>query len=116
MRLDWAHAYGGPDVPENPYGMGRVDEIVNDVPVRRMPNVEAPDARMASRGQHVRPASMGAIPPDWPQRMRLLGTAYGTQWLQEQYPGFADDMDWRFFNAAPPDQRWPDASELPAGE
>ncbi len=115
MRLDWAHAYGGPDVPENPYGMGRVDEIVNDVPVRRMPNVEAPDARVASRGQHVRPASMGAIPPDWPQRMRLLGTAYGTQWLQEQYPGFADDMDWRFFNAAPPDQRWPDASELPAG-
>jgi len=115
MRLDWAHAYGGPDVAENPYGMGRVDEIVNDVPVRRMPNVEAPDARVASRGQHVRPASMGAIPPDWPQRMRLLGTAYGTQWLQEQYPGFADDMDWRFFNAAPPDQRWPDASELPAG-
>jgi len=115
MRLDWAHAYGGLDVPENPQGMGRVDEVVNGVPVRRVPNVEAPDARMASRGQHVRPASMGAIPPDWPQRMRLLGTAYGPQWLQEQYPGFADDMDWRFFNAAPPDQRWPDVGELPAG-
>jgi uncharacterized protein YjbI with pentapeptide repeats len=115
MRLDWAHAYGGPDVPENPQGMGRVDEMINGVSVRRVPNVEAPDARMASRGEHVRPAGMGAIPPDWPQRMRLLGTAYGQQWLQEQYPGFADDMDWRFFNAAPPDQRWPDVGELPAG-
>ncbi|KQW59535.1 DUF2169 domain-containing protein [Variovorax sp. Root411] len=115
MRIDWAHAYGGPDLAENPQGMGRVDEMVNGVAVRRVPNVEAPDARMASRGQHVRPASMGAIPPDWPQRMRLLGTAYGPQWLQEQYPGFADDMDWRFFNAAPSDQRWPDAGELPAG-
>jgi uncharacterized protein YjbI with pentapeptide repeats len=115
MRLDWAHAYGGLDVPENPQGMGRVDEMINGVSVRRVPNVEAPDARMASRGQHVRPAGMGAIPPDWPQRMRLLGTAYGQQWLQEQYPGFADDMDWRFFNAAPPDQRWPDVGELPAG-
>lgn len=115
MRLDWAHAYGGPDVPENPQGMGRIDEMVNGVAVRRLPNVEAPDARMASRGQHIRPAGLGAIPPDWPQRMQLLGTAYGTHWLQEQYPGFADDMDWRFFNAAPPDQRWPDASELSPG-
>ncbi|WP_422088828.1 DUF2169 domain-containing protein [Variovorax sp.] len=115
MPLDWAHAYGGASVPQNPQGIGSADEIVNGVRTRRLPNVESPDARMSAPGRAVRPASLGAIPPDWPQRAQLLGRSYDQQWLQTQYPGPADDMDWRYFNAAPPDQRWPGMPELPAG-
>lgn len=115
MRLDWAHAYGGPGSPENPQGMGRVDELINGVLTRRVPNVEKFGEHGASGRNGHAPAGLGAFPPDWPQRMQHLGTAYGQQWIEQQYPGFADDMDWRFFNAAPPDQRWTEQPELPAG-
>ncbi|MDQ0024354.1 uncharacterized protein YjbI with pentapeptide repeats [Variovorax paradoxus] len=113
MRLDWAHAYGGPGVPENPAGIGAFDELVNGVRTRRAPNVEAVGARMKSRGHAVSPASFGAVPVESPQRMALMGSEYGDDWLQHQFPGFAEDMDWRFFNAAPADQQWPDRQELP---
>jgi uncharacterized protein YjbI with pentapeptide repeats len=115
MPLDWAHAYGGPDVPENPAGIGAFDELVNGVHTRRAPNVEAVGARVRSRTRAVSPASFGALPVDSPQRMALMGSKYGQDWLENQFPGFAQDMDWRFFNAAPPDQRWPARRELPPG-
>jgi uncharacterized protein YjbI with pentapeptide repeats len=115
MPLDWAHAYGGPGVPENPAGIGAFDELVNGVHTRRAPNVEAVGARVRSRGQAVSPASFGALPVDSPQRMALMGSKYGQDWLENQFPGFAQDMDWRFFNAALPDQRWPARRELPPG-
>lgn len=115
MPLDWAHAFGGPDVAENPQGIGTVDEFVNGVRTRRLPNVEAPEARMSSYGQRARPAGFGGIPPDWPQRTGMLGRDYGQDWLQHRFPGLAGDADWRYFNAAPPDQHWTDANEIPPG-
>ncbi len=115
MPLDWAHAYGGPGVPENPAGIGAFDELVNGVHTRRAPNVEAVGARVRSRGQAVSPASFGPLPVDCPQRMALMGSKYGQDWLENQFPGFAEDMDWRFFNTALPDQRWPARRELPPG-
>ncbi len=114
MPLGWAHAYGGPGHAENPLGMGTVDEVINGVQVRRLPNVELPTARMVVQDRRVAPGSFDAMPPDWPQRMALLGEKYGRGWLEKDFPGFADDMDWRFFNAAPLDQRWPTLQELPA--
>ena len=115
VRLDWAHAYGGPGIPENPEGIGAFDELVNGVHTRRAPNVEAIGARVTSRGQAVHPASFGAVPVESPQRMALMGSNYGKDWLQHQFPGFAEDMDWCFFNAAPADQQWPGRRELPPG-
>ncbi|MDH6168400.1 uncharacterized protein YjbI with pentapeptide repeats [Variovorax boronicumulans] len=115
MPLDWAHAYGGPGVPENTAGIGAFDEMVDGIHTRRAPNVEAVHARVHSRGQAVTPASFGAVPVDSPQRMALMGHKYGQDWLEKQFPGFADDMDWRFFNAAPTDQRWPARQEFPPG-
>lgn len=115
MRLDWSHAYGGPGVPENPLGMGTVDEIVNGVRTRRLPHIELPGARISSPSQAVTPAGLGALPPEWPQRMSLMGTRYDQEWLENDFPGFARDIDWRYFNAAPADQRWEGLQELPAG-
>ena len=115
MPVDWRHAYGGPAVPENPLGIGTVDETVNGVRTRRLPNVEAPGSQVSSPRQAAAPAGLGAIPPDWPQRMSLMGTKYDQEWLENDFPGFARDIDWRYFNAAPPDQRWEGHQALPAG-
>ncbi|RRH80304.1 DUF2169 domain-containing protein [Variovorax beijingensis] len=113
MPLDWRHAFGGPGVPENPLGMGVADEIVNGVQTCRLPNVEAVSDRIHRRGQRPKAASFGGYLPDWPQRMALMGTQYDDAWLENGFPGFANDLDWRFFNSASPDQRWPGRPALP---
>jgi len=110
MRVDWGHAYGGPGVAENPLGIGTLDEVVNGVATRRVPNVELP-----GRGGRAEPAGFGALLPDWPQRMSLMGRNHGKDWVENDFPGFAGDMDWRYFNAAPPDQHFQGRQELPPG-
>ena len=115
MRLDWSRAYGGPGCAENPLGIGAQEEDVNGVRVRRLPNIEHPQERVASPSQRVAPAGFTAMPMDRPQRAALLGRQYGQQWLEHDFPGFASDMDWRFFNAAPPDQWGPANSALAGG-
>ncbi|TRM49819.1 DUF2169 domain-containing protein [Achromobacter sp. LC458] len=115
MRLDWSHAYGGPDVAENPLGIGAQDEVINGVRTRRLPNIEHPLQRISAPGQRVAPAGFGALPVEWPQRASHMGRDYGQEWLEHDYPGFARDMDWRFFNAAPPDQWGPANAELAGG-
>jgi uncharacterized protein YjbI with pentapeptide repeats len=104
MRLDWTRAYGGPGVAENPLGMGAMEELVNGVRVRRVPNIEAPHERLSSPSQRPAPAGYGALAMDWPQRARHMGSRYDQDWLEHDYPGFAPDMDARLFQAAPRDQ------------
>ncbi|TWD90351.1 uncharacterized protein YjbI with pentapeptide repeats [Variovorax beijingensis] len=115
MPLDWRHTYGGPGFAQNPLGIGGQDEIVNGVHTRRLPNVEAATHRLARREQAGTPAALCGYLPDWPQRMAHIGRQYDSTWLANGYPGFADDMDWRFFNAAPQDQRWRGRGTLPPG-
>ncbi|OZI62317.1 DUF2169 domain-containing protein [Bordetella genomosp. 11] len=104
MRLDWTRAYGGPGVAGNPLGRGAVDETVNGVRVRPLPNIESPRERMSSPSQRPEPAGYGALGMDWPQRARHMGSRYDQNWLENDYPGFAPDMDMRFFQSAPVDQ------------
>ena len=42
------------------------------------------------------------------RRARKLGGTYDDAWLKQDFPGFARDIDWHFFNCAPPDQWLPD--------
>ncbi len=115
MRVDWRHAYGGPGVAENPLGIGSFGEVVHGVQTQRLPNIEWPGAQVRSPQDAVRPAGFAGLPPDGPQRMALIGSDFGQDWLENDCPGFAPDMDWLYFNAAPADQRWPDLQELPPG-
>lgn len=103
VPLDWAHAYGGSDFPLNPFGMGRAPTELRGTRVHLLPQVELAAQPIAAPDQVVEPASLGLIDLTRPQRSRYQGT-YGERWLQEQSPGFADDLDWRFFNLAPADQ------------
>lgn len=103
VPLDWAHAYGGSDFAPNPVGMGRDTTELRGTRVRLLPQVELAAQPITAPDQVVEPASLGRIDLTRPQRARYQGS-YGERWLKEQSPGFADDLDWRFFNLAPADQ------------
>jgi uncharacterized protein YjbI with pentapeptide repeats len=104
LRLDWRHAYGGAGFEENPIGVGREDEAVDGLRVRRLPNVECPDARLHRPDQVVQPAGFGLVDIARPSRANRMGRQYDEHWQEHLFPGFAKDMDWRYFNAAPADQ------------
>jgi uncharacterized protein YjbI with pentapeptide repeats len=104
LPLDWTRTYGGPDLPENPAGMGRQDTEVQGVRLRLLPQVEYPTLALTAPDQFGRPAGFGPLDQTWAGRARKRGT-YDEGWLQAQYPGIARDTDWSFFNLAPEDQQ-----------
>jgi uncharacterized protein YjbI with pentapeptide repeats len=116
MRLDWSRAYGGPGFADNPLGMGHAPVPAADgTQVHPLPNVEHPHRRIDHPSRHAAPACLGAIDVSWPARMQLIGRHYDSHWREHLYPGFAQDMDWRLFNAAAPEQRWADSDRIPGG-
>ncbi|WP_437854574.1 pentapeptide repeat-containing protein [Sorangium sp. So ce363] len=51
------------------------------------------------------PAPFGPIHPDSPEHRRMLGKEYGPSYRKARAPWYAEDFDWAYFQAAPPDQR-----------
>ncbi|MRG96649.1 DUF2169 family type VI secretion system accessory protein [Polyangium spumosum] len=98
MPLTWANAFGGVDFPDNPAGKGLGDEL---------PNVEYPDQPIRSRGDRPAPAGFGPISVMWPARAGKVGKEYGKAWQDKRAPFYAEDFDWKYFHAAPPDQQLP---------
>ncbi|EOI3479832.1 DUF2169 domain-containing protein [Cronobacter dublinensis] len=113
MRLDWSRAYGGEGYEENPHGVGFRPEIHQGHEFRRLPNIEPFEGRMISPKQKPEPASFGPLDILWPRRFGRMGKKYDASWLQNDFPGFAKDIDWKVFNAASPDQWWQDRDTLP---
>ncbi|MEJ1938999.1 DUF2169 domain-containing protein, partial [Nostoc sp. NIES-2111] len=72
----------------------------------RVPFANIEDPAVAPEHRQLRPAGFGAMDIAWPQRSRFAGT-HDDRWLRDDFPGFARDMDWRIFNAAPEDQQFP---------
>lgn len=103
VPLDWQHAYGGADFPANPLGLGRA----KDSDEHWLPQVLLPNTHPTGPDDEVPPAGLRPLDCMWPQRARYAGT-YDQRWLEEQSPGFASDMDWRYFNLAPEDQWLPE--------
>lgn len=102
VPLDWSQAWGGPDVPDNPVGIGAAgtERPGLGLPVARL---VYPDATPADASARIEPAAFAPIPADWPARARWRGT-YDDAWLTAHAPGLAPDLDWRHFNVAPQDQ------------
>ncbi len=98
MPLNWARAFGGPRFAANPLGRGHGAEDGDP-----LPNVEDPRRAVRTRDDAPEPAGYGPVDLTWPQRARKVGT-YDAAWLATRYPGLADDLDWSYFNVAPPDQ------------
>ncbi len=103
MRLDWSRTYGGPGFADNPLGKGAaaVAESPDVFPVQNVIDPKLGEARTRL------PAGYGPVDQMWPARAKLRGT-YDDTWLKQDFPGFARDIDWRFFNVAPRDQWLPD--------
>lgn len=115
MPVDWPHAFGGEGFAPNPIGKGAV-EIVDDATgqkLRPLPNVENPKHPSSAEGETLAPVGFGTVPLYFEARMKKGGT-YDARWQKQRYPGFPEDIDWSFFNTAPPDQ-WLDGN-LEGGE
>jgi uncharacterized protein YjbI with pentapeptide repeats len=97
MPISYANAYGGPGYALNPVGKG--------YGTLELPTVESPGALVRSRNDRPEPAGFGPISSYWPQRSGKVGRAYGGSYRKERAPFYAEDFDWSYFNAAPPDQQ-----------
>lgn len=95
--VDWTNAYGGPEFISNPSGRGHTSTS--------LPQVEAIDAPVTSRGNHNVAASFGPISPFWSARSKKVGTRYGKDWQETRAPFVSEDFDWTFHHAAPADQQ-----------
>ncbi|APR84296.1 Pentapeptide repeat family protein [Minicystis rosea] len=97
MPLDYAHAFGGPAYAKNPVGKGHESA--------ELPCIEDPASPIQRRGADHEPASFGPINPAWPQRASKVGKEYGKSYQEKRAPYQAEDFDWSYFSAAPPDQQ-----------
>lgn len=104
MPIDWAHAFGGENHAENPFGKGINEVEIEGVPIVPLPNVESKHQLITSPRDRPLPAGFGPLDIGWPQRQRLAGT-HDQHWLEHLFPGFARDVDWEIHNLAAPDQR-----------
>jgi uncharacterized protein YjbI with pentapeptide repeats len=104
MPIAWENAFGGPEFKPNPLGKGDAPVQGEGGQVHELPNVEDPRRLVQSPEDKPPPAGLGPYDLMWPQRFEKDGT-YDQKWLKERFPGFAADIDWTIFNAAPDDQQ-----------
>ncbi len=103
MPLDYAHAFGGKEHKPNPVGKGIEAEGPEGEERVTLPNLELPGALIGSPSDRPPPACYGPLDPMWPQRYAKVGT-YDQKWLKERAPGYADDLQWSYFNVTAEDQ------------
>ncbi|PHM28786.1 DUF2169 family type VI secretion system accessory protein [Xenorhabdus innexi] len=114
MRLDWSRAFGGEGYEENPHGIGFKPETQEDgTKIHRLPNIETGHTPWLSPEETPEPASFCPLDFVWPRRFTRIGQGYDKAWLENEFPGYAQDIDWRIFNAAPQDQWWDQLDALP---
>ncbi|MGK3968095.1 DUF2169 domain-containing protein [Sorangium sp. So ce118] len=106
MPLVWERAAGGPGTP-NPAGRSLGGAAMVD-PSGRVPapNLLPVGLRLESQGDMVPPVGFGPIAPTWPSRAACLHRHAASwepgRWNERVLP---DDIDFGYFNAAPPDQQ-----------
>ncbi|WP_058912976.1 DUF2169 family type VI secretion system accessory protein [Entomohabitans teleogrylli] len=113
MPLNWSRAFGGPEYADNPHGTGAAPELIDGILIHRLPNIEPLSGQITRPQQKPAPAGFGALDFTWPARFTRIGKKYDRHWLEYEFPGFANDIDWRLFNAAPQDQWWENLDALP---
>ncbi len=115
MPLVYERAFGGVDKlgphPDrdfywpNPVGTGYASEA-SRAHAQPLPNVEYPDRRVSSWDDRPEPAGFGVIACHWQPRVGFAGT-YDDHWMKTRQPLLAEDLDDRYFQAAPADQQAP---------
>lgn len=116
MQVSYDNAFGGVDDSssdsakvvtflENPVGRGfwRSKDKADGMP---LPNTEELDRPITDPSGAYRPMSLSGIGRNWQPRVRHAGT-YDQQWMDTTAPFWPADFDYRYFQAAPPDQQMP---------
>lgn len=118
MPLCWERAFGGEDKfhknpkkhgleRRNPVGTGfRVTRSAEALDGLALPNFEHPGKRLRRWRSKPPPQGFGFVGRAWLPRAQYAGT-YDEEWQRNRMPILPLDFDYRFFNAAPPDQVYP---------
>lgn len=105
MDITYENAFGGPGFPFNPVGKGMEPvSIENGKTLLPLPNVENPRTLITSPKDRPEPAGFAPIDMTCPQRVAKAGT-FDEKWLNERFPGLAEDLDWSYYNTVPADQQ-----------
>jgi uncharacterized protein YjbI with pentapeptide repeats len=107
MPITYARAFGGRRYAANPLGtgyLGRGLPALLGVNRGTAWNIEHPHEPVRSPRKRYQPAGFGPLDIRCPARQAKAGT-YGRRWLEQDFPGLPEDLDWSLFNASPPDQQ-----------
>ena len=117
-KISYDVAYGGTDKDKkdpdkvktylkNPIGVGYYP-ISNGKSLvgKPLPNTEEIGRPVKSKKGNYTPMSFGPIGRNFASRVAYAGT-YDQKWLDNVAPFWPDDFDYRYFQAAPPDQQLP---------
>lgn len=103
IPLSREFAYGGENFTGNSIGIGHhksKERGFNGLGQQRLPNVEDPECRVTDKKKEYEAVTFSSIAIDNIERNALMGT-YDEEWRKFDAPGFANDVDWRYFNQAP---------------
>ena len=105
MELKYENSFGGEGYKKNPVGKGfSKQETEEGKKARFLPNIEDPGNMIGSPRSRPNPAGFGPLGNMWGQRFTKMGS-YKGKYLKERWPWFAEDFDYGYFNAAPPDMQ-----------
>jgi uncharacterized protein YjbI with pentapeptide repeats len=104
MPLSWSNSFGGPGFDLNPAGKGFVDTTrLQGGREVDLPNLELASRPIENLASYSR-VGFGPVCPLWPDRRLKLGT-FDESYCRQRWPWLPADLDWSFYNAAPPDQQ-----------
>lgn len=118
MPISYDRAYGGadkhPDKPDqiktytkNPVGVGYYPySSGKHLKGKPLPNTEEIGKKIKSKNGMYLPISFGPLGRNFASRVVYAGT-YDQKWLDNVIPFWPKDFDYRYFQAAPPDQQIP---------
>lgn len=98
MPVAWERCSGGPHEPKNPVGC---HPPTSNPEGRALPNFETPGALIQTPDDRREPIGFGPIPPQWQPRLGHAGI-YDETWQRNRAPYWPENLDLRFFHAAPP--------------
>ncbi|PRP95530.1 hypothetical protein ENSA5_38130 [Enhygromyxa salina] len=98
MPIAWERCYGGPREGRNLVGC---HPPRGELAGRPLPNFEAHGALIQTPKDRRDPVGFGPVPPQWQPRLGHAGT-YDESWQRDRAPYWPENLDLRFFHAAPP--------------
>lgn len=105
MPLNYTNAFGGQGHAFNEDGKGFGVSSLHGEELHWLANVEDPDRPVLQKSTDSPTVGFAPLPLTWSERQCLLGT-YDDNYINNHMPGLAPDIDWSYFNVAPPDQRF----------